>query len=163
MGTNRHGIFLTTACICVLISETGCDDGASPIDPKAFDKNLEEHRAACVEKINAFRSTLALPPYERWTDGESCADDAAKADASKDEPHGAFQSCEEVAQNECPGWGSVDKVFEGCFQMMWDEGPGEDYTKHGHYTAMAHELYTQVACGFHVTDGGEVWAVQNFR
>jgi hypothetical protein len=46
---------------------------------------------------------------------------------------------------------------------MWNEGPGEDFSKHGHYINMSSTKYTKVACGFWTTPKGSVWAVQNFR
>ena len=158
----KWGVITATGLIG-LVGVVACDEAGSSVDAKTFNANLEENRIACVDKINAFRATLDLPPYARWTEGETCADMAAKNDAKKNVPHDAFLTCDEWAQNECPQWRSVERVLGACFQMMWDEGPGEDYSKHGHYTAMAHEGYTQVACGFYRTDSGEVWAVQNFQ
>jgi uncharacterized protein YkwD len=46
---------------------------------------------------------------------------------------------------------------------MWDEGPGEPYSVHGHYINMTNPSYSMVACGFYETGGGSVWAVQNFQ
>jgi hypothetical protein len=46
--------------------------------------------------------------------------------------------------------------------MMFDEGPGEPYSAHGHYINMTSTSYSQVACGFYVTSDGSVWIVQNF-
>jgi hypothetical protein len=77
--------------------------------------------------------------------------------------HGAFGQCEEHAQNECPGWPSIVDVIEGCLQLMWDEGPGEPYSAHGHYINMTDAAYSEGACGFHTTPEGAVWAVQDFR
>ena len=95
----------------------GCDDATD--DAAKYD----DERDACVARINAFRDTLDLPPLERWRDGERCADDEAKADSKTKRAHSAFGSCGERAQNECPGWGSLEQVISGCLQMMWDEGP----------------------------------------
>jgi hypothetical protein len=41
---------------------------------------------------------------------------------------------------------------------MWGEGPGG-----GHYENMSSNEYTAVACGFHDTGSGGVWAVQDFK
>jgi hypothetical protein len=118
----------------------------------------------CVNIINQYRSTLGLPPYERWTQAEPCADDQAQSDSQTMQAHGAFGQCSESAQNECPGWpGTPESILPGCLQMMWDEGPGTDFSKHGHYINMSSTQYTQVACGFHTTPGGDVWSVQDFR
>jgi len=114
---------------------------------------------ACVDRINQYRGTLGLPPYARWTRAERCADGQAESDSMSGEAHGAFTQCREWAQNECPGWpGTPGGVIGECLDAMWDEGPGG-----GHYENMSSSDYTEVACGFHVTPSGDVWAVQDFR
>jgi hypothetical protein len=118
----------------------------------------------CVDKINEYRKTLDLPPYKRWADSEGCADAEAKSDSETGKAHGAFGKCGESAQNECPGWkGTPDSIIDGCLEMMWKEGPGEDFQKHGHYLNMSNKEFTKVACGFFVTDEGKVWSVHNYR
>ena len=146
-----------------VIALSGCQgDGADGGNGDWADPFPEE-RAACVDRINGFRATLDLPPYERWRDAEQCSDGQAADDARTGRAHGAFGDCGEMAQNECPGWDSMDEIIEGCLQTMWDEGPGEDFNAHGHFLNMSSTDYSRVACGFHVTSDGAVWAVQNFR
>jgi hypothetical protein len=143
---------LTSIVACSLMA-LGC--GEDPSDDLA---------QQCVDKINEYRATIDLAPLARWTEMESCADDEARTDASKNQAHSAFPSCGESAQNECPGWpGPAEKMIDGCLEMMWAEGPGEDFAIHGHYLNMASTAYTKVACGFHTLDDGSVWSVQNFR
>ncbi len=117
----------------------------------------------CVDTINMYRATLGLPPYARWTDAEVCSDGEAAMDGDSGNPHGAFGMCGESAQNECPGWpGPPESMITGCLELMWAEGPGEDFNLHGHYINMSSTQYTQVAQGF--ADGmNGVWAVQNFK
>ncbi|UCH29775.1 MAG: hypothetical protein JSV06_01765 [Myxococcales bacterium] len=124
--------------------------------------------ADCVARINQFRwECQCLPPLQRWTDGEACTDSNAEYD-SVNGVHASFQSTPcgsgARAQNECPGWPSVDHVITGCLRDMWDEGPedGNPDTVNGHYETMATTTYTRVACGFYTTPSGEVWGVQNF-
>ena len=118
----------------------------------------------CVDTINEHRATLGLPPLARWVEAESCSDGEAKSDGNTGQAHGAFGDCDENAQNECPGWGGPpESMIVPCLQLMWDEGPGEDFEKHGHYINMSNTRYTKVACGFHTFPDGSVWAVQNFR
>lgn len=113
----------------------------------------------CVETINAYRKRDGLPPLERWTSGEACADGEAESDAETNRPHGAFPACKELAQNECPGMpGPPEKMIVRCLAAMWAQGPGE-----AHHDLMATTRFTQVACGFYTTDRGAVWSVQNFR
>lgn len=112
----------------------------------------------CVNTINEYRKTKGLPAYARWTETEGCADGQAQSDGTTRKPHGAFGKCQEMGQNECPGWpGPADKMIPQCLKSMWGEGPGG-----GHYEAMASTRFTKVACGFANGQGG-IWAVQNFR
>ena len=81
-------------------------------------------------------------------------------------PHGAwamklYPSCNGFGQNECLGQGPGG--IEGCLDMMWAEGPGTDFSTHGHYINMTSTKYTKVACGFYTTPKGSIWSVQNFR
>lgn len=120
---------------------------------------------SCVAHINALRASIGLDALARWSDAESCADSEAESDSGSGQAHGAFGRCNESAQNECPGWGAMTGaggIVPGCLDMMWAEGPGP-YSGHGHYVNMTNPAYTKVACGFHVTSGGAIWAVQDFR
>jgi hypothetical protein len=124
---------------------------SSPIDSTSAQQ-------ACVEGINGYRATLHLPPLARWSAAESCSDGEALSDSKTREAHGAFGHCEEMAQNECPGWpGSPTAMIGECLKMMWAEGPGG-----GHYENMR-ARYTQVSCGFATAADGTLWSVQNFR
>jgi len=121
----------------------------------------------CVARINQLRwDCQCLPPLARWKEGEQCATQEAKHD-SKHGPHAGFNGgiCKPhgLAQNECPDWPSRAEVIEGCFQAMWDEGPGKRFSKHGHYVNMSNPDYERVACGFAKAANGKIWSVQNFR
>jgi hypothetical protein len=119
----------------------------------------------CVDTINMYRATLGLAPYARWTvDMEACASSEALSDSQSNRAHGAFGMCTENAQDECPGWGgSLTSVVTGCLKQMWAEGPGTDFSTHGHYINMSSAKYTRVACGFASTPTGKIWATQNFK
>jgi hypothetical protein len=158
--------------LCLAVLAVGCssgDDDGSPSgsggsngDGGGNDPYAAE-RKACVDRINGFRATEGLPPLAAWTDQGACTDAEAKSDSASGEAHGAFGMCGEGAQNECPGWGSIEQTIQGCLQDMWDEGPGEPYSEHGHYINMSNPDYKKVACGFYVRPDGKVWAIQNFR
>ena len=123
-------------------------------------------RQACVDKINMFRATLNVAPLTRWTAEEACTDGEAKSDSASGTAHGAFGACKESAQDECPGWGSVDSIAGGtksCLDQMWAEGPGTDFSTHGHYINMSNPKYKMVACGYTTTATGKIWAAQDFR
>ena len=116
----------------------------------------------CVDRINQFRwECQCLPPLARWTEEEMCTDSQSSADQNGGGAHGNFGMCGENAQNTCPDWNSEDHVIDGCLQMMWDEGPGENYQAHGHYLAMSSTSYSKVACGRSSGSSG-VWSNQNF-
>ncbi len=126
---------------------------------------LEAARQACVDKINADRATLNVAPLTRWTAAEACTDAQAKSDSQTGTAHGAFGTCMESAQDECPGWGSVAQIAgaNGCLDQMWAEGPGMPYSAHGHYINMSNPAYKQVACGYYTTPNGKVWATQDLK
>ncbi len=118
----------------------------------------------CVDTINKYRATLNLPALQRWSANESCAASQGLADSKSGVPHSAFGKCGEWAQNECPGWpGPGETMITGCLQMMWNEGPGQDFSKHGHYINMSSSQYTMVACGFATAADGSIWGVQDFK
>ncbi len=143
-----------------------CDNG--PLDqpiggcaPEPLPSTGDPH-ADCVARINQLRAECqCLPPLQRWTEAESCTNTQSSADQSGGGPHGNFGSCGESAQNTCPDWPSEDAVIGGCLQAMWDEGPGEPFSEHGHYINMSSREYTKVACGFSSSSAG-VWSNQNF-
>ncbi len=118
----------------------------------------------CVDTINMHRASIGLPPYQRWQGAEACTSDQCMKDSQTGQAHGAFGQCGEFAQNECPGWpGPPESMIVDCLQMMWDEGPGQDFNKHGHYINMSSTNYAEVSCGFYQTPNGSWWAIQNFK
>ena len=146
-------------------TDTPGDTGTSDTDTTPYTPPVDDSvQQLCVDTINAYRDTLGLPHYARWSSAEACTDGEAEADSISGTPHGAFGSCGEFAQNECPGWPlPYEDVVEDCLAMMWAEGPGADFQQHGHYINMSSSSYSEVACGFFTTPGGSVWAIQNFR
>lgn len=134
--------------------------------PEALPSSADPY-ADCVNRINQLRwECQCLPPLQRWTEAEDCADQHSEYDSTR-AAHSGFRddicSPRGWAQNECPGWGSTEHVIEGCLQAMWDEGPGEDFQVHGHYINMTNTSYSMVACGFYETGDGRFWSVQNFQ
>ena len=140
----------------------------SPIEDCApeLPASTGDSHADCVNRINQLRFWCqCLPPLQRWSDGETCANDMAERDHDNNDAHNGFQSgmCNGgYAQNECPSWGSIEQCVEGCLQMMWDEGPGSFFGGHGHYLNMTNSAYSRVACGFFDGSNG-TWSVQNFQ
>lgn len=149
---------LVWSCLAVLLA-AGCgsdDSDSGGSDPYAAARQL------CLETTNGYRAQTGAAPLTRATSQESCTDGEAESDFASGKPHGAFGSCKESAQNECPHWsGTPEEVVKNCLEMMFQEGPGEPYSDHGHYINMTNTSYKQVACGFYVS-GGSVQMVQNF-
>jgi hypothetical protein len=138
------------------------DDDGEAVD-SAADALTYSYRIECVKKVNAFRATKGLAALARRTDKEACADAEAKKDFLSNIPHGAFGQCQESGQCECPNWGGATNqtIVNGCMQQMWNEGPGSDFSKHGHYTIMSNPSAKGVACGIYRSNGN-VWALQNY-
>ena len=146
---------------------SGCEGGPLPAPipgcAPAPPPSTGDIHQDCVDRINQLRwECQCLPPLERWSDAEVCSDDQSSADQNGGGAHGNFGMCNENAQNTCPNWGSEAQVIGGCLQAMWDEGPGEPFSEHGHYINMSSTNYSRVACGFASGNGG-VWSNQNFR
>ncbi|MBI5501773.1 MAG: hypothetical protein HY907_16135 [Deltaproteobacteria bacterium] len=140
------------------------DCGGTPQVPLvAGTGDLEEYRQRCVEGINRYRATLGLPPLGRWTDAEACTDGEARSDSETGTAHGSFGACRERAQNACPAYPTLESTVVLCLQQMWDEGPGEPFSEHGHFLNMSSTEFREVACGFFEMPNGEIWAVQDFR
>ncbi|MBI5531272.1 MAG: hypothetical protein HY898_01055 [Deltaproteobacteria bacterium] len=134
------------------------DDGGGGSSSDPYDKA----RQLCVDKTNAYRAQTGVAAVARATDKEACTDGEAKSDFASGKPHGAFGTCKESAQNECPHWsGTPEDVVTNCLAMMYAEGPGEPYSEHGHYINMTSAKYSRVSCGFYV-ENGAVQMVQNF-
>jgi hypothetical protein len=122
-----------------------------------------QERADCVAQINGYRATEGKPPFEAWTEQSACSDLSAEKEYTTGTSHSSFGDCGENAQNLCPGYGSMDRIFSNCLVSMWNEGPGEPYSEHGHYINMSNDRYTKVACGFYEDPSGDIWHVQNFK
>jgi hypothetical protein len=153
---------LRAGAFAVALTSGACSD-SDPGGSGPASSRFESLRQACVDRINAFRATENKPPYERWADGEGCTERQSGLDAESGEAHANFGECGENAQNTCPGWPDADAVVEDCLQRMWDEGPGEPFSEHGHYLNMSSTRFTEVACGFFEMSNGDIWANQNFR
>lgn len=152
-GSGRQGGFNKKP---VVVNQPSNSSQQSGVDSYA------NFRQQCVNTINRYRATLNLPALKHWKNQESCVDNEAKSDSEVEKAHASMGRCGERAQNACPGWSSVQSTVTDCLKDMWNEGPGEPYSAHGHYINMTGQ-YTQVACGFYQTPSGEIWAIQNFQ
>jgi hypothetical protein len=135
--------------------------------------NTGDPYADCVARVNQFRACVCLGPLVRNTAAEACADQQAQYDSQTGIAHSGFTSAictpSGVAQNECPGWRSVEQTVSGCMQDMFNEGPppsspctGTCFETYGHFLNFTNTRYTSVACGFYTTAAGDVWQTQNY-
>lgn len=141
------------------LSALGCHESGSST---ANDSDL----AYCVSVINQHRAAHSKPALTRSPEIEACAAAGAREDAASGRAHGHFSGTGGCgftadAENEIPGWPlgnrSIPEIIDDGTQMMMDEGPGG-----GHYENILGE-HEAVGCGIYVTDGGEVWIVQDFK
>lgn len=116
----------------------------------------------CVAEINRYRAMVGAAALPLWSEAQSCTTDQCQSDAASMRAHGAFGTCTELGQNECPGWGGwhgdPTVVVRDCLAAMWAEGPGG-----GHYENMRRTTWKKVSCSVYVAPNGEVTAIQNFR
>jgi len=136
--------------------------------------NTGDIYADCVARINQFRACVCLAPVTQYTAAQTCLDQDAQNDQTKQTAHDGFATSictpQGNAQNECPGWlgwKSTTQVINQCIQSMFDEGPpptstctGTCYQTYGHYINMTGK-FTRAACGFY-TVNGQTTAVQDF-
>jgi hypothetical protein len=143
-----------------LFGAVACSSDAS--SPTGSTDPYDSARQLCIDKTNGYRAQVGAAAIARATDQEACTDGEAKSDFDSGKAHGAFGTCKESAQNECPHWsGTPSDVVTSCLAMMFAEGPGSDYSAHGHYINMTNASYTRVSCGFYV-DNGAIQMVQNY-
>lgn len=162
-------IFLVILIALFFSCESASKSSNDPNDPMRFGVSLDslsQLSHECVNRINDFRATENLDPLERWTEAEVCTHESAQSDSETNKAHGAFGSCDEWGQNECPGWNSLESTVDKCLESMWNEkdlGPDVPFSANGHYLNMTNLKYSKVACGFYQTPEGKVWAIQNFK
>lgn len=185
--TMARGVVIFLGALFVSACDGGGDggEGGSGGNGGGSDPHEASH-VACVDKINALRSTKGLPALTRWKEAEACVDQQASEDAMTGTAHGAWSSgkydCNGKGQNECPGWG--EDGIESCLDSMWGEKdqagcagcdacadaynpecPGCDFYGQatgdtcGHYVNMSAKYVTRVACGFSAEGG---WDAINF-
>lgn len=162
------------AGLALAVWPSGCSDpsGGSGGGSVAAEPDSVAGRSAlatvCVDEINRYRATQQLASLAAWTDSASCFARQAASDFQSGEGHANFGLCKESAQNTCPGWiwdestGGKEGALRRCIESMWNEGPGTDYSKHGHYINMANKSYKKVGCGFSVKEGS-IWINMDFK
>ena len=139
--TMARGVVIFLGALFVSACEGGGDggEGGSGGNGGGSDPHEASH-VACVDKINALRSTKGLPALTRWKEAEACVDQQASEDAMTGTAHGAWSS----GKYDCPG----------C--DFYGQATGDTC---GHYVNMSAKYVTRVACGFSAEGG---WDAINF-
>lgn len=159
--------FFSSGSLLFILTLISCQEGSNPVlnSSDLYDQVEESHYIACVDRVNELRATENLEPLAREQDQELCASQSAQKDSQTGEAHGAFGECGERAQNECPGYPSVETTLANCIDAMWAEkelGPDVPFAQNGHYLNMTSPKYSKISCGFYITEDSKVWMIQNF-
>lgn len=105
---------------------------------------------------------------------ETYADTGAQSDYDANSPHSHFSSTSgggiAFAENECPGhsgWHlaagqTMNDLVGQCIAAFYAEGPGSDYSTHGHYINMMNDSYKSLGCGIYQAANGDVTIVQDY-
>src|SRR3954451_18239275 len=101
----------------------------------------------CVSETNRYRAMNSKPALAESAQLETYADAGAMHDFSTS-PHDHFSTTSgggiAFAENECPQQGNwqyqdgqdLNMVVASCINAFYSEGPGTDYSTHGHYINM---------------------------
>lgn len=128
-------------------------------------------KQVCVSETNMYRQMNGKPALTESTQLEAYADTGAMVDFSTS-PHNHFTMTNgggiAFAENECPVQGNwmvqpgqaVSDVVKACIAAFYAEGPGTDYSTHGHYINMMGP-YATLGCGYY-QQGTGITIVQDY-
>jgi hypothetical protein len=143
-------------------SQMGSGSGSNQMSAKAF----------CVAETNRYRAMNGKPALAEAANLEAYADTGAMVDYTSNSPHSHFSSTSgggiAFAENECPGhsgWhlppgGDMNALVGDCVAAFYSEGPGSDYSTHGHYINMM-GAYAKLGCGIYQS-GTDVTIIQDY-
>ncbi|MEP6863383.1 MAG: CAP domain-containing protein [Deltaproteobacteria bacterium] len=152
------------AIVIVLVTACGGDDGTTG------DQDAQQF---CVSETNRYRAMNGKADLSEAANLEDYADTGAMTDYDANSPHSHFSSTQgggiAFAENECPGhsgWhlapgGDLNALVGMCIAAFYSEGPGTDYSTHGHYINMMGD-YAKLGCGIFSADNGDVTIVQDY-
>ncbi len=151
---------MRTLALVVLVIAVGCsgDDGSAAASSTA------------LMVTNGFRQMDGKPPLAESSALITFAS-AGAADDFASTPHHHFTTTNgggiAFAENECPHWslahegaGDMDTLVTACITAFYNEGPGSDYAKHGHYINMMGN-YQTMGLGIHLS-GDDATLVEDF-
>jgi hypothetical protein len=125
----------------------------------------------CVQETNRYRAMVGHPALAESAMLEAFASTGAMYDFTNG-PHAHFMATNgggvALAENECPvqgGWtlspgGDLSALVKQCIAAFYSEGPGTDYSTHGHYINMMGP-YANLGCGIYQMGTG-ITIVQDY-
>jgi hypothetical protein len=168
-------------CACGNSSGMSDDDGEQPdaragsgSDTGSGSSGPMTALATCVSETNKDRALNGKAALTESSQLEAYAATGAMVDFSSS-PHNHFSMTSgggiALAENECPvqgnwnisfGDGDVGKTVVACVAAFYAEGPGSDYSTHGHYINMMGD-YSTLGCGIYEdTSNGNITIVQDY-
>ena len=153
------------ALVLVLVAACGGGDGGSSGDATA--------QQFCVSETNRYRQMNGKSALTESASLEDYADTGATTDYDATAAHSHFTATQgggiAFAENECPGFsgwhlapgGDLNALVGMCIAAFYAEGPGSDYSTHGHYINMMGN-YATLGCGIYSADNGDVTIVQDY-
>ena len=159
---NRRGLVALALATGLL---SGCAKGTftGPSSERAQgSEGFSTEMGYCVDEINRYRATIALPPLDRAAPLEDYATDSARIDTAARQPHTHFRDTNgggvAQAETELLLWPNADAraVLQQGIRTMWKEGPGGS-----HYDVLTGS-YGTVGCGIFV-DGNMMTISQDFK
>ncbi len=129
----------------------------------------------CVTQTNAYRAMNGKSALTESSQLETYAASGAMFDYNAGSAHDHFGMTQgggiAFAENECPGFdgwnianagGDMVSLMDMCLQAFYDEGPGSDYSTHGHYINMM-GAYGTLGCGIYEDSlNGNVTITQDY-
>ncbi|MEO6774282.1 MAG: CAP domain-containing protein [Kofleriaceae bacterium] len=153
-------------------SMAGGDGGAGSDMGSGSGGNLTA-KQFCVAETNRYRAMNGKPAVTEAANLEAYADTGAMTDYTANSPHSHFSATSgggiAFAENECPGhsgWhlspgGDLNALVGMCIAAFYAEGPGSDYSTHGHYINMM-GAYATLGCGIFTAGNNDVTIIQDY-
>jgi hypothetical protein len=159
-------------CVCAIAAAVACGSsgnggGGGPDASDGSGTPLQ----FCVSETNRYRAMNSKPALTESSQHETYAATGAMVDFSSS-PHNHFTMTSgggiAFAENECPvqgNWmlapgGDMAALVGQCIAAFYAEGPGSDYSTHGHYINMMGP-YATLGCGIYQMGTG-VTIVQDY-
>jgi len=161
-----------TAVVLTLVA-CGGDDGTAGGDGGNGSGGNLTAKQFCVSETNRYRAMNSKPALTEAANLDAYADTGAMTDYNANSPHSHFSSTNgggiAFAENECPGHSGwhlspgedMNSLVGMCIAAFYAEGPGTDYSTHGHYINMMGN-YATLGCGIFMASNSDVTIVQDY-